>query len=874
MDWSSLGRCVVAAESTIVIAWLCLHGLRGLRKQSASALAVLVLLGVGTALDAQKTNGVNNLPPMPMPPRSAPIVATVTEDDVARGWRVECVTTNETLSYTMPSNAVYISNWHIHGARSSFGNNVVNLGTTGTTGILPVGDGVQSSDWSFPLGTNGAAFSSFWYFVDGRIRPTPKDAAHEICAVGVPMSAVPGKSRLWAMADGDCRVLTWENFFLGGDTNAPVNAQIRLSPNGDFTTSSNEVETVCRRVNPDDWDGDGIPNPDDANPMFCDGDFFGPANVLPEGANTSAYCTVSVVATGPDSLITFAGDGPSNYPDPCFIAKSGVTNEVVILIGKTYQVSSDFPVSFVGVSDPATDVSVHDPHDFTVVRPVAISFVEEHDPPLRQGDGGGSGAPAARRFTATVLPSLLLGEFLFESCCPIEGTGLSFSYIHDEFCNCRGCSARGRYEYEGFWLPASPPPCCCSAEGGGDGSGEPGTDDGPDAANPLFVNFSLPFALYEDPYQNEAGGVRVGTRARPVSLNAGVYGGGFGGSWTLSVENEGRLRQVSGTSARSGTVLAGEAMSLELEYAATSPSDVANDIVATLAFTENVTGSNAVATATLTAVKLELEAKKELSQTMKHRHCFGVAEDVICTTYPRAVSGLSFYARKGTYSTETGEWTCPVSTTLEFGGLLVCENDNPIYAFMTTTTPPTGIVAEHAVGVDFNVPPGTAGGVGMELDLYVLPKSVSFYKLSLAEVPTTTEDPTGYFTNVEFSAVWYHTTAMGAGTWKPAGATDTFWCKDMVTMGDAFPARNELEWDVGTIVWDIPVAWELSDETNKTYDKRIPIVYKQRFDFSAGGTLRVTKHGYWVERDADNHKNTSEGINSWIQFLQQNSGEE
>ena len=27
--------------------------------------------------------------------------------------------------------------------------------------------------------------------------------------------------------------------------------------NGDFMTRSNNVETVCRRVNPDDWDGDG-----------------------------------------------------------------------------------------------------------------------------------------------------------------------------------------------------------------------------------------------------------------------------------------------------------------------------------------------------------------------------------------------------------------------------------------------------------------------------------------------------------------------------------------------------------------------------------------------------------------------------------------
>ena len=62
------------------------------------------------------------------------------------------------------------------------------------------------------------------------------------------------------------------------------NAQIRLYPNGDFTTRSNDVETVCRRVNPDDWDDDGIPNDSDLNPLVCDGDFFGPANILPDGA--------------------------------------------------------------------------------------------------------------------------------------------------------------------------------------------------------------------------------------------------------------------------------------------------------------------------------------------------------------------------------------------------------------------------------------------------------------------------------------------------------------------------------------------------------------------------------------------------------------
>ena len=107
-----------------------------------------------------------------------------------------------------------------------------------------------------------------------------------------------------------------------------------------FTFSTLRSSTVCRRVNPDDWDDDGIENEIDPNPLFCDGDFFGPANILPEGANTNAYCTVSVVAPGPDALVVFEGDGPSNYPDPRFVARHGVTNEVFILIGKTYTVST------------------------------------------------------------------------------------------------------------------------------------------------------------------------------------------------------------------------------------------------------------------------------------------------------------------------------------------------------------------------------------------------------------------------------------------------------------------------------------------------------------------------------------------------------
>ena len=77
-----------------------------------------------------------------------------------------------------------------------------------------------------------------------------------------------------------------------------MNAQIVLWPSGDFLTRSNDVETVCRRVNPDDLDGDGIHNERDANPTSYDGDFFGVANALPTNANPNAYYWLDMSATG------------------------------------------------------------------------------------------------------------------------------------------------------------------------------------------------------------------------------------------------------------------------------------------------------------------------------------------------------------------------------------------------------------------------------------------------------------------------------------------------------------------------------------------------------------------------------------------------
>ena len=487
-----------------------------------------------------------------------------TSDDIARGWRVECAATNENISYEMPSNGSLVGNWHVHGAASSFGNNVVDFGVVRTSGTL------VPTNWAFPIGTNNEAFSSFWYFIDGRIRPTPKDAAHEICAVGVPMSAVPGRSRLWTAEEPDgARVITWENFFLGGDTNAPVNAQIVLCPNGDFVTRSNDVETVCCRVNPDDWDDDGIPNDEDANITVCDGDFFGPANILPEGANTNAYCTVSLVATGPDALVTFAGDKPCNYPDPRFVAKSGVTNEVVILIGKTYAISSDWPFAVVGVSDPDTEVwqMRGAAHQTYVRRPVTIA------------------ASDGNPFTMSVVPLNLGGVFLWPSAqchCSISGSGGTFTWNCPMDCTCCGCAVEGQYSYEGYWLPATSCLCGCHYDGTGP-MWEPSS--APLAAS-VSATFSKSAVIFEDAYENQPG-QWVGKNSTRTRLNIVANGGTNGGTLSVTSANIGKLSRISGPDLPLAFVAVPAEMqvSYAIVYEGATASAVASDIIVTAVWT-------------------------------------------------------------------------------------------------------------------------------------------------------------------------------------------------------------------------------------------------------------------------------------------------
>ena len=424
-DWFYFGYCVVMAMFAVAFAYAAAFGLRALRRLPRSILLGFAAAATVATLTAQKTNNVPpnmNVPqmmqggvsqtgltglPFPVPHSPFPIAnpvqnnipVQITNTDISHGWRVESVMTNAAVSYAMPTNATLVGNWHVHGAASSFGNNVVDFGVVRTSGTL------VPTNWSFPIGTNNAAFSSFWYFIDGRIRPTPRDAEHEICAVGVPMSAVLGQSRLWRL-DGDdgSRVLTWENFFLGGDTNCPIGAQIILYPNGDFLTRSNDVETVCRRVNPDDWDDDGIHNERDANPASYDGDFFGVVNSLPPNANADAYYLLDLSVAGVLGVATIrvTCDGESDLGDHVIIARTNQVCHIPLLAGATYTVDSNLPFDYSAVSSEYAEIVTNAENRLTVSLPLELSLVR-----IQTRSAGSTGNYGASSSPINVYPSIV-----------------------------------------------------------------------------------------------------------------------------------------------------------------------------------------------------------------------------------------------------------------------------------------------------------------------------------------------------------------------------------------------------------------------------------------------------------------------------------
>ena len=144
---------------------------------------------------------------------------------------------------------------------------------------------------------------------------------------------------------------------------------------------------------------------------------------------------------------------------------------------------------------------------------------------------------------------------------------------------------------------------------------------------------------------------------------------------------------------------------------------------------------------------------------------------------------------------------------------------------------------------------GEAGGIGMELYLYVTPKDVSFSEISVQEVPCFTYTVERYFENPYFNGVFAHTGGSwgaGAGLWldvDPDGnrikGQDTAAYEEKIpwlTPSGTPTTNSAYAWTEGHAYMDTPLGWNVKGTGGNTPP------YK-RFGESLQQVFRIDRHG-------------------------------
>ncbi|MGN0887922.1 MAG: hypothetical protein ACI4UY_03475, partial [Kiritimatiellia bacterium] len=222
-------------------------------------------------------------------------------------------------------------------------------------------------------------------------------------------------------------LLDWRNALVGRDPNSPTNLQMELFADGGFVWRTDGGSTSYLPVLPFDYDGDGlenavdpeplVPNPVDAhgtppewyrvvcsNVFEAAGDRTQQVVSLPNGeavafradANARAYYFVDVVAASGPAPVSFAADRASRLGSPVLVARAGETNRVPLLVGIAYAVTSTVPVA-VSAAAPGGFAEIEadgpcaytvrwpqgDEAKLTVVRVEIRSTVDPPDPSAR-----------------------------------------------------------------------------------------------------------------------------------------------------------------------------------------------------------------------------------------------------------------------------------------------------------------------------------------------------------------------------------------------------------------------------------------------------------------------------------------------------------
>ena len=677
-------------------------------------------------------------------------------------------------------------------------------------------------------------------------------------------------------------LLDWRNALVGRDPNSPTNLQMELFADGGFVWRTDGGSTSYLPVLPFDWDGDGLENSVDPEPLVPNSvDAHGTppewyrivcSNVFDiaddpniptfkhSNINSNAYYFVDVVASQGPAPIWFNADRDSRLDSPVVVAWGGETNRVPLLIGVEYAVTSTVPFTVSLPEDGFAETNRQNGCSVTVKWPLDFAFVEDAD------------APGA--YTVEVVPydpgvaftwnspvpgggvSLLSAAPPSASSCSCwSGSGPSVVFDCSDNCDCGGgCQASGTGGLEDAEFAVTGGVCRCSRPD------EPHEDEPPPPPDPLVgglsVSFSKGAVIFEDEYRNTENGPLVPRRSTTTRLTVSASGGPLGGSFTLTTRNLEKLAVIGG----SGPIALPTSKSLEpfetysatFECEGTEASDSEGDVEVSGVFVGGVTASVESHSDSTTVVKVELEVEDRPPQNpVPNRHIYGLCEKVYCRSHPSGVDLKWNSADKKIFMEDGDFLRCPwtggvydVSATLDGARL-----DVPMRVYEPTIECRSAMWRDELVGQ-----PGAAGMVGMTLALYLQPSTVSFANIWMEEIPEYIAVPqSGYFTAFPGLVPLTHDVGAGAGVWRQPvmTANGNYWCDDAAQMPSEcppLPGTDPPAWSEGTVRWMIPVGWgDRAVVIGGILPNPTDQVYRMRDD----GTLSISKYTHVIMRSVD-----------------------
>ena len=140
---------------------------------------------------------------------------SLTTNDIARGFALTRVGTNEVFDFSAPEGANYATNWMLHG---------------GATARMRL----RFDDWTFPFGDG--CLTNLTAFMFGVIAPDLYNENLRIAPLQASMGFVAGISSFWhLLTPSNSLIITWQNVLLHRLTENPVSFQVEFFANGDFT---------------------------------------------------------------------------------------------------------------------------------------------------------------------------------------------------------------------------------------------------------------------------------------------------------------------------------------------------------------------------------------------------------------------------------------------------------------------------------------------------------------------------------------------------------------------------------------------------------------------------------------------------------------